>query len=136
MASEYRSRKVQSDDGTYLSNQWYQSPESGLYYYLGAVGYMMINAITPDGYQVEADGAWIQPQPTQPQTQPEVQPTQSETQPQVQETESNNGPVMSMEEADKIWESAGLGGTAKVEQIDTSRLSGDPVAGQGYDWGN
>ena len=49
---------VQSDDGTYLTNQWYQSPESGLYYYLGADGYMLVNAITPDGYQVDANGVW------------------------------------------------------------------------------
>ena len=59
--------KVQSDDGTYLTNAWYQSPESGLYYYLGADGYMMINATTPDGFQVDNNGVWIQPQPTQPQ---------------------------------------------------------------------
>ena len=59
--------KVRQDDETYLTNQWYQSPESGLFYYLGADGYMMINATTPDGYQVDANGVWIQPQPTQPQ---------------------------------------------------------------------
>ncbi|WP_320972466.1 hypothetical protein [Enterocloster bolteae] len=53
--------RVQSDDGTYLTNQWYQSPESGLFYYLGADGYMMINATTPDGYQVDANGVCIQP---------------------------------------------------------------------------
>ena len=59
--------KVRQDNGTYLTNAWYQSPESGLFYYLGADGYMMINATTPDGYQVDANGVWIQPQPTQPQ---------------------------------------------------------------------
>ena len=50
--------KVQSDGGTYLTSQWYQSPESGLFYYMGADGYMMVNAITPDGYQVDANGVW------------------------------------------------------------------------------
>lgn len=59
--------KVRQDNGTYLTNAWYQSPESGLYYYIGADGYMMVNAITPDGFQVDANGVWIQPQPTQPQ---------------------------------------------------------------------
>ena len=83
--------KVQADDGSYLTNAWYQSPESGLFYYLGADGYMMINAITPDGYQVGADGAWIQPQATQPVvTQPEVQPTQ----PQQSETHYEAGTTM------------------------------------------
>ena len=81
-------RKVQADDGSYLTNAWYQSPESGLFYYLGADGYMMINAITPDGYQVGADGAWIQPQPTEPViTQPEVQPTQP------QQSNNNSGEI-------------------------------------------
>ena len=119
--------KVQVDDGTYLTNQWYQSPESGLFYYIGADGYMMVNTITPDGYQVGADGAWIQPQPAQ-------QPTQSETQPQVQETESNNGPIMSLEEEAKMWEEAGLGGAPKGEVV--TNVGGDADAGQGYDWGN
>ena len=50
---------VQSDDGTYLTNQWYQSPESGLYYYMGADGYMLYDTITPDGFYVNADGVWI-----------------------------------------------------------------------------
>ncbi|WP_320972467.1 hypothetical protein [Enterocloster bolteae] len=69
--------KVLQDNGTYLTNAWYQS-ESGLFYYIGADGYMMVNAITPDGYQVGEDGAWIQPQATQPEVQP-TQPQQSET---------------------------------------------------------
>ena len=76
--------KVQADDGSYLTNAWYQSPESGLFYYIGADGYMMVNAITPDGYQVGADGAWIQPQVTEPVT----QPTQSK--PVVNEPVQNN----------------------------------------------
>lgn len=52
--------QVQSDDGNYLINQWYQSPESGLWYYIGADGYMLHDTTTPDGYQVGSDGAWIQ----------------------------------------------------------------------------
>ena len=51
---------VQSSDGTYLTNQWYRSPDSGLWYYLGADGYMLTNTVTPDGYTVNADGVWIQ----------------------------------------------------------------------------
>ena len=68
------------------------------------------------------------------QTQPEVQSTQSETQPQVQETESNNDSVISIEEADKIWEEAGLGGAPQGEVV--KEIHGDSDAGQGYDWGN
>ena len=83
--------KVQADDGSYLTNQWYQNTD-GKWYYIGADGYMMINATTPDGYQVGADGAWIQP--TQ-KSDPVTQPTQSEInnpvqQPEVQPTESSN----------------------------------------------
>ena len=51
---------VENEDGSYLTNQWYQSPESGLWYYMGADGYMLTNATTPDGYQVNADGVWAQ----------------------------------------------------------------------------
>lgn len=43
-------------DGSYLTNGWYQSPTSGLWYYMGADGYMLTNATTPDGYYVNADG--------------------------------------------------------------------------------
>lgn len=51
---------VEYSNGTYLVNQWYQSPSSGLWYYLGADGYMLTNAITPDGWFVNADGVWVQ----------------------------------------------------------------------------
>lgn len=58
-AQDEQGWRVQSDDGVYLTNQWYQSPESGLYYYMGVDGYMLANTVTPDGFQVGADGAWI-----------------------------------------------------------------------------
>lgn len=51
---------VQCSDGTYLVNRWYQSPASGLWYYMGADGYMLTNTTTPDGYYVNGDGVWIQ----------------------------------------------------------------------------
>lgn len=51
---------IQYQDGTYLVNQWYQSPASGLWYYMGADGYMLTNTVTPDGYTVNADGVWVQ----------------------------------------------------------------------------
>lgn len=51
---------IQNSDGTYLTNAWYQSPTSGLYYYMGADGYMLTNTTTPDGYTVNADGVWVQ----------------------------------------------------------------------------
>ena len=108
--------KVRQDDGIYLTNQWYQSPESGLYYYLGADGYMLVNAITPDGYQVDNNGVWIQPTQSQPQEQ-QVAPG-----------------ALSIEEIQRREAEAGLGGAPKGEQIDPSRLSGDPDAGQGYNW--
>ncbi len=51
---------VENEDGSYLKNQWYQSPESGLWYYMGTDGYMLTNTTTPDGYLVNADGVWNQ----------------------------------------------------------------------------
>ncbi|MFQ9704823.1 MAG: hypothetical protein ACLR0U_28375 [Enterocloster clostridioformis] len=32
---------IQYNDGSYLTNAWYQSPASGLWYYMGADGYML-----------------------------------------------------------------------------------------------
>ncbi|MGY3724484.1 transglutaminase domain-containing protein, partial [Granulicatella balaenopterae] len=40
-------------DGTYARNQW----QAG--YYLGNYGQMLTNTTTPDGYQVDGDGKWI-----------------------------------------------------------------------------
>ena len=51
---------IQYNDGSYLTNAWYQSPASGLWYYMGADGYMLTNTTTPDGYYVNADGVWVQ----------------------------------------------------------------------------
>lgn len=48
----------QNDDGGYPINQWKEI--DGKQYYFGADGYMLSNTTTPDGYQVGADGAWIQ----------------------------------------------------------------------------
>ena len=36
---------VERPDGTYLTNAWYQSPASGLWYYMGADGYMFFSFI-------------------------------------------------------------------------------------------
>lgn len=51
---------IQYQDGTYMVNDWYCSPASGLWYYMGTDGYMLTNTVTPDGYTVNADGVWIQ----------------------------------------------------------------------------
>lgn len=56
--SDARGWRVQNADGTYLTNQWYQS--NNLWYYLGADSYMLTSTITPDGYTVNADGVWVQ----------------------------------------------------------------------------
>lgn len=52
--------RIERPDGSYMANEWYQSPDSGLWYYMGADGYMLTNATTPDGYTVNADGVWVQ----------------------------------------------------------------------------
>lgn len=124
--------RVQSDDGVYLTNQWYQSPESKLWYYIGENGYMLTNTYTPDGYFVNADGVWVQSVPQEPiqESQPVEQPTQSNR------TDGLAPGALSKEEVDRRAEEAGLGGTAHGEVLDPSRLSGGPNAGRGYNWGS
>ena len=65
----------QNEDGSYPSNtwQWIDGNGDGVSesYYFGPDGYMLTNTTTPDGYQVNADGAWavngvVQTQTTQP----------------------------------------------------------------------
>lgn len=54
----------QNNDGTYPTNswQWLDGNGDGVAecYYFGADGYMLANTTTPDGYTVNADGAWIE----------------------------------------------------------------------------
>lgn len=54
----------QNDDGSWHANgwQWIDSNGDGTAecYYFDANGYMMANTTTPDGYTVNADGAWVQ----------------------------------------------------------------------------
>lgn len=47
----------QNDDGSYPASQWQEI--EGKHYYFGVDGYMLSNTTTPDGYQVGADGAWV-----------------------------------------------------------------------------
>lgn len=44
-------------DGSYPVNTWKEI--NGKQYYFGADGYMLHDTVTPDGYNVGADGAWI-----------------------------------------------------------------------------
>lgn len=55
-------------DNTYPKNGWRQLAWNGVtsWYYFNAKGYLLQNQITPDGYVVGADGAWIE-NPTQEQ---------------------------------------------------------------------
>ena len=50
----------QNDDGSYPFSCWQLI--DGKYYYFDSNGYLLVNAITPDGCLVGADGAWIQSQ--------------------------------------------------------------------------
>ncbi|MCI8836615.1 MAG: D-alanyl-D-alanine carboxypeptidase [Hungatella sp.] len=45
--------------GAMAANYWVE--DNGKWFYLGSQGAMLTNTRTPDGYQVGADGAWIQP---------------------------------------------------------------------------
>lgn len=48
----------QNTDGTYLKSGWYWI--NGASYLFNDSGYIYQNATTPDGYQVNSDGAWIE----------------------------------------------------------------------------
>lgn len=54
----------QNDDGSYLTNawQWIDGNYDGTAecYYFNENGYALLNTSTPDGYQVNSDGAWIE----------------------------------------------------------------------------
>ena len=43
--------------GDLAVNCWVDNGEN--WYYVGADGVMLTNGMTPDGYQVGSDGAWI-----------------------------------------------------------------------------
>jgi hypothetical protein len=47
----------QEDNGSYPTNSWKWI--NGKSYYFGSNGYMLSNTTTPDGYTVNADGAWV-----------------------------------------------------------------------------
>ncbi len=53
----------QNDDGSYPANtwQWIDGNQDGVAesYYFNAQGYCLQNTTTPDGYAVNADGAWV-----------------------------------------------------------------------------
>ncbi len=70
--------RVLRADGTWLANEWYQAPDSGLWYYIGADGYMMTNSLTPDGYYVGADGVWAEEQPAAQQEQSQQEQQQEQ----------------------------------------------------------
>ena len=53
-AGSWRYRQA---DGTYVTNGWFQAPDSK-WYYFDANSIMLANTITPDGYHVDASGAW------------------------------------------------------------------------------
>ena len=53
----------QNDDGTYPKKEWKWLDGNGdgiaECYYFNPSGYCVMNAMTPDGYMVNADGAWV-----------------------------------------------------------------------------
>ena len=47
----------QRANGTYPASEWEQI--NGIWYYFDANGYMLADEATPDGYYVDANGAWV-----------------------------------------------------------------------------
>ena len=47
------------EDGVMWANRWIRSAtEPGVWFYVGSDGAMMVSNVTPDGYQVDAEGKW------------------------------------------------------------------------------
>ena len=49
--------KYRQAGGSYVSNGWFQAPDSK-WYYFGADSVMLADTTTPDGYHVDSSGAW------------------------------------------------------------------------------
>lgn len=53
----------QNQDGSWPANcwQWLDGNNDGIAecYYFDGNGYLLVNTVTPDGYQVNGDGAWV-----------------------------------------------------------------------------
>ena len=47
-------------NGSMAVNYWEKDEASGKCYYLGSDGVMLTDCMTPDGYYVGADGAWVE----------------------------------------------------------------------------
>lgn len=60
MAAEWKQNEIgywyQEDNGSYPTNSWKWI--NGRCYYFDSNGYMLANTTTPDGYTVDASGAW------------------------------------------------------------------------------
>lgn len=67
MAAEWKQDDIGwmylEDDGSNPFNTWKWVGDKC--YYFGADGYMLANVVTPDGYTVDENGAWIQSIPKQ-----------------------------------------------------------------------
>lgn len=50
--------KYQKDNGSYVENSWEKVNEK--WYYFNERGYMLSNTVTPDGYNVNGSGEWVQ----------------------------------------------------------------------------
>lgn len=46
------------EDGSYPKEAWKEV--SGVWYYFGEDGYLLVNTVTPDGNKVDENGAWVQ----------------------------------------------------------------------------
>ena len=51
--------KYRQTDGSYVTNSWFQAPD-GKWYYFGTDAVMLADTTTPDGYYVDASGAWME----------------------------------------------------------------------------
>lgn len=62
-AGKWRYKEIQSDQECFTGGwRWIDGNDDGVSecYYFNAEGWLVIDQITPDGYQVNSDGAWIE----------------------------------------------------------------------------
>ncbi len=107
----------QNDDGSYPVScwKWIDGNNDGIAesYCFNAAGYLLVSTTTPDGYQVDANGAWIvngvvQTQAADVSAQPAPQPAADPAPQQTGKTVTSTTPASTsgLQTSDTVWLSA------------------------------
>ena len=124
--------KYQNDDGTYAANGWHwiDGNNDGIAecYYFDADGWMLANTTTPDGYQVDGNGAWVQ--------NGAVQTKQTGVQMGQQGQTAQNTNVFGNDALANAMATYGISSFESLPQAVTAgmNIGGSSTTDPGYDW--